>query len=96
MRRSLTLSRRGIAASAAFAAFRVLAAASLFLAAGCVSPEAMLKLEAELAQAADAVNELRINSSIMQTTLDSLTVVVAKQDSTIFRLANATGVQVVK
>jgi predicted transcriptional regulator len=47
-------------------------------------------------QLADALNEVRTTASELNTTLDSLKVVLAKQDSTIAKLANATGVQVVK
>ena len=63
---------------------------------GCASPKALLILQQQLSDAADAVNELRAQGLEISRTLDSLRIVVAKQDSTIFRLANATGVQIVK
>jgi hypothetical protein len=66
------------------------------LSGGCVSPNALADLQNQLNQAADAVNDIRVNLSIMQETIDSLKTVVARQDTTISRLANATGVQVVK
>ncbi|MCC7195906.1 MAG: hypothetical protein IT356_10150 [Gemmatimonadaceae bacterium] len=53
-------------------------------------------MQGQLLEAADAVNDIRVNMGAMQEKLDSLTIVVAKQDSTIERLANATGVQVMK
>ena len=63
---------------------------------GCASPKALLQLQAQLSEAADAVNDIRVNMSVMQDTIDSLRTVVARQDSTIFRLANATGLQIIK
>lgn len=63
---------------------------------GCMSPQALAGLQEQLNQAADAVNDININLSVMQSTIDSLTVVVAKQDTTIARLANATGVPIVR
>jgi adenylosuccinate lyase len=74
----------------------LVALCAAFLSGGCVSPNALAELQGQLNQAADAVNDIRVNLSIMQETLDSLRTVVAKQDTTIARLANATGVQVVK
>ncbi len=44
----------------------------------------------------DAINEIRNINDEMRITLDSLRTVVAKQDSTIARLANVTGVVVLK
>lgn len=73
-----------------------LAAVAVVASNGCSSPKAMLQLQEQLGDAADAVNDIRVNMSVMQDTIDSLRTVVAKQDSTIFRLANATGVQIIK
>ena len=67
------------------------------LAAGCIqSPESQARAAQQLNDLDDAVNELRVTEAAMQTTLDSLRVVIAKQDTTIARLANVTGVVVVK
>ncbi len=63
---------------------------------GCTSPQALAGIQEQLNQAADAVNGINVNLSVLQSTIDSLTAVVAKQDTTISRLANATGVQVVR
>ena len=63
---------------------------------GCASPPALAGLQEQLNQAADAVNDINISLSVMQTSIDSLTVVVAKQDTTIARLANAAGIQIIK
>ena len=64
---------------------------------GCVaSPQAEAKRQEQMLQVGDAVNELRNINDEMRITLDSLRIVVAKQDSTIARLANVTGVVVVK
>lgn len=82
-------------------AFRARAAAivavgAALLAGGCTSPNALAELHGEVNQAADAVNDIRVNLSILQETIDSLRIVVARQDTTISRLATATGVQVAK
>lgn len=75
---------------------QLVAATVLAVLGGCASPEAMVKLEGELDQAANAINDLRLQLSTMQATIDSLTIVAAKHDTTIFRVANATGVQIAK
>ena len=49
-----------------------------------------------MVEVGDAINDLRVSVSTMAGTLDSLRIVVAKQDTTIARLANAAGVIVVK
>jgi len=61
---------------------------------GCTGPQALAGLQEQLNQAADAVNDININMSVMQSTIDSLRVVVANQDTTIARIANATGVPI--
>ena len=43
-----------------------------------------------------AVADIRANLAQMQSTIDSLTLVVAKQDSSIAKLAVATNVQIIK
>lgn len=79
-------------------AWRVVLAAALPIAAtGCLtSPKAEALRQQQMQEAADAINDLRVTESMLAGTLDSLRVVVAKQDSTIARLANVTGVIVVK
>jgi rRNA maturation endonuclease Nob1 len=47
-------------------------------------------------QLSEALNEVRSTAADLNQTLDSVRVVLAKQDSTIAKLANATGVQVTK
>lgn len=74
----------------------VLALLSAATLSGCAAPQALAELQEQLNQAADAVNDIHVNMSVMQSTIDSLNVVVAKQDTTIARLANATGVQIIK
>ena len=63
---------------------------------GCVNPNSLAALQSQLNEAADAVNDLRINISMLQTSIDSLNIVVAKQDTTIGRLANAAGIPIAK
>lgn len=63
---------------------------------GCAAPQALADLQEQLNQAADAVNDINVNMSVMQSTIDSLTIVVARQDTTISRIANVTGVQIIK
>ncbi|MFI5309735.1 MAG: hypothetical protein ACHQQ3_00765 [Gemmatimonadales bacterium] len=65
--------------------------------AGCLtSPKTEALRQAQMQEAADAINDLRVTTSTLEGTLDSLRYVVAKQDTTIARLANVTGVVVVK
>jgi len=40
----------------------------------------------------DAVNQMGMQLAEMQATVDSLRVIVAKQDTAIYRMANVTGV----
>ena len=70
-------------------------AASAFVA-GCDNPRQAAYLNEQMNQAAEAVANIRTNMSGLQLSIDSLTLVVAKQDSTIARLAAATNVQIVK
>ncbi|HVZ48241.1 MAG TPA: hypothetical protein VG916_05630 [Gemmatimonadaceae bacterium] len=74
-------------------ALAVLAAAA---AGGCTSPNTLVQLQGQINEAADAMNDIRVTMGTMQDTIDSLRTVVAKQDTTIFRLANATGVQIAR
>ncbi len=63
----------------------------------CINNPASEARKAEqMIQLADALNEVRTTAADLNQTLDSIRVVLAKQDSTIAKLANAAGVQVVK
>lgn len=65
--------------------------------AGCImSPKAEAIRQQQYQEMGDALNDMRVTLSTMAGTLDSLVVVAAKQDTTIARLANVTGVVVVK
>lgn len=75
----------------------VAAGIALAAASGCTAtPRSLALLNEQLNQAADAVNDLRMSIGDLQTSIDSLRTVVAKQDTTIQRLANAAGIPVVK
>lgn len=64
---------------------------------GCLtSPKAEAIRQQQLQEMGDVLNDMRVTLSTMAGTLDSLTTVVAKQDTTIARLANVSGVVVVK
>lgn len=64
--------------------------------AGCTNPRQLAYVNEQMSQAADAVGEIRVNLSLLQSSIDSLKLVIAKQDSTIARLAAATNVTIVK
>ncbi len=78
--------------------FRVLSLAAIPCAAGaCITnPKAEALRQQQMIEVGDALNELRVSTSEMSGTLDSLRVIIARQDTTIARLANVTGVVVVK
>ena len=57
------------------------------LASGCVNPKDQANMIAALNDAANEVSGLRSDFSALQITVDSLQQVVAKQDSTITRMA---------
>jgi len=64
---------------------------------GCVtSPAAQARQAQQMNDLADQFNDLRVENATLAGALDSLRTVLAKHDSTIARLANATGVTVVK
>ncbi len=75
------------------AAIAAIAAAG---ATGCANPRQAAYLNDQMNQAAEAIADVRTTMSVLQSSVDSLIAVVAKQDSTIARLAIATNVQVVK
>ena len=66
------------------------------LAAGCTNPRDQAALIASLNDAANEMSGLKNDFSALQAQVDSLQVVVAKQDTTILRLANVTGVPIAK
>ena len=64
---------------------------------GCVSsPKAEAARQQQMLELADALNELRTSSAALSATIDSLRTAIAKQDTTLARVANVTGVIVVK
>lgn len=62
----------------------------------CATPNSLAALNDQINQAADMMNNLQMNMATIQSSLDSLTLVVQKQDTTIARLANAAGVPIAK
>jgi hypothetical protein len=71
---------------------RVSALALLALAAGCRSPAADAAVAEQLAQMSDAIVRMQDQLASTTTTLDSLVMVAAKQDTLIKRLAAVSGV----
>jgi len=64
---------------------------------GCLTnPKTEALRQQQFIEMGDALNDLRIATAELGTVLDSLRTVIAKQDTTIARLANVTGVVVVK
>jgi hypothetical protein len=63
----------------------------------CVSsPKAEAARQQQMLELGDALNDLRIATATLTATVDSLRTVIAKQDTTLARVANVTGVVVVK
>ncbi len=67
------------------------ALALFILAAGCRSPAADAAIAEQLAQMSDALVAMRDQIAVMSTTVDSLVIVAAKQDTLIKKLATASG-----
>jgi septal ring factor EnvC (AmiA/AmiB activator) len=67
-------------------------ALALALSAGCRSPQQDAYLVEQLRQMADELNASRQQTADIQTQLDSLSVVVARQDTLLTRLAGMAGV----
>jgi septal ring factor EnvC (AmiA/AmiB activator) len=67
-------------------------AVTLALSAGCRSPQQDAFLIEQLRQMADELNASRQQTADIQTELDSLRVVVARQDTLLTRLAGMAGV----
>jgi len=64
---------------------------------GCLTnPRAEALRQQQMVEVGDAINDMRVTLGEMNGTLDSLRLVIAKQDTTIARLANVTGVVVVR
>lgn len=75
----------------------VLSALAAAAVGGCVeSPASAARQAQELNDIGDQLNELRTENATLETVVDSLRTVIAKHDTTLARLANATGVVVVK
>ena len=60
------------------------------------SPKAEAARQQQMIEMSDAINDLRMATSELTTTLDSLKTIMAKQDTTLARVANVTGVVVLK
>jgi septal ring factor EnvC (AmiA/AmiB activator) len=71
---------------------RIGSIAALVLAAGCRSPQQDAYLVEQLRQMADELNASRQQTADIQNELDSLRVVVARQDTLLTRLAGMAGV----
>ena len=67
-------------------------AATLLAVAGCRSPQSDAYLLEQMKQMGDELNLARQQSADLQTQLDSLRTVVAKQDTLLTRLAGMAGV----
>jgi hypothetical protein len=64
---------------------------------GCVQSPASAAREAQqMNDIGDQLNELRTENATLESVVDSLRTVIAKHDTTLSRLGNATGVVVVK
>ena len=64
---------------------------------GCVQTPASAAREAQqFNDIGDQLNELRTENATLESVVDSLRTVIAKHDTTLQRVANATGVVVVK
>jgi outer membrane murein-binding lipoprotein Lpp len=65
--------------------------------AGCVQSPASAAREAQqMNDIGDQLNDLRTENATLEGVVDSLRTVIAKHDTTLSRLGNATGVAVVK
>ena len=72
----------------------ILAAASLT---GCMTTPASAARQAQqMSDLGDALNDARNENAALAATVDSLRIVIAKHDTSLTRLANASGVQIVK
>jgi hypothetical protein len=65
--------------------------AIIIAAASCANPKVQADIMGEVQRAADEINAQRQELAILQEQIDSLKYAMAKQDSTIKRLLNVTG-----
>ncbi len=66
---------------------------ALVIVAGCYQdPEERIAQQQLMTDMTDAVNEIGMQMSELQGTVDSLRAIVAKQDTAVYRIANVTGV----
>lgn len=88
--RSTRFLRRTAARLTALAALAALTAGGAI---ACYEdPQVRLDQAQQVTDMADVINELNARTSELQFTLDSLRLIVAKQDTVIYRLANLAGV----
>ena len=71
---------------------RSVSIAAIALVAGCRSPQSDAYILEQLRQMADELNASRQQTADVQTELDSLRVIVARQDTLLTRLASMAGV----
>ena len=64
------------------------------LLAGCTASPADVNTAQQLADIADAMNALRADNAVLQDQVDSLRIVVARQDTIIVRLAAQSGMPI--
>ena len=81
---------RSVGRAALFAAIAVFSAACL------TTPASAARQAQQMNDLSDAINDARTENATLAQTVDSLRAAVAKQDSTIARLANAAGIQIPK
>jgi outer membrane murein-binding lipoprotein Lpp len=75
----------------------ILVALTGAMVAGCVQSPATAAREAQqMNDIGDQLNDLRTENATLESVVDSLRTVIAKHDTTLSRLGNATGVVVVK
>ena len=75
----------------------VVAAALAAVLAGCYQdPEERIAQQQLMQDMTDVVNELGMQVSELQASIDSLRAVVAKHDTAVYRMANVTGVPYVR
>lgn len=71
----------------------LLIAAALLGAVGCYEdPQQKLDQMQQLIDIGDALNSLGMQTAELQVTIDSLRMVIARQDTIIYRMANVTGI----
>lgn len=75
----------------------VAAAAAVAALAGCYQdPEERIAQQQLMQDMTDVVNELGMQVSELQASIDSLRAIVAKHDTAVYRMANVTGVPYVR